>query len=223
MLREVRMFAVVCDRCGHELHDGDIIAWPDEEQATAVAHLSGWEAAAGKWYCPDCYTHSEDTGALRPYTKREKNMEKEPITQMEFDRRMVALREQYAAKLAAARDVRESIQRNKYAIQQQIHDLKARYMKTCCDLHEAIQVEVKTRREESDCRRALHDAFYHQHKPQMYQPFDTSMAYHVRQSVLNALKKALDGKCDTAKIQFNYTFGLNGEVEFKTVLPEIEI
>ena len=66
MLREVRMYAVTCDRCGHELHDGDIIAWPDEEHATTVAHLSGWEEATGKWYCPDCYTHSEDTGALCP-------------------------------------------------------------------------------------------------------------------------------------------------------------
>lgn len=150
-------------------------------------------------------------------------MEKEPITQMEFDRRMVALREQYAAKLAAARDVRESIQRNKYAIQQQIHDLKARYAALCCELQVAGQKEALIRREESDCRRALHDAFYHQHKPQMYQPFDTSMAYHVRQSVLNALREALDGKCDTTKIQFNYTFLANGEVEFKTVIPEIEI
>ena len=36
---------------------------------------------------------------------------------MEFDRRMVVLREQYAAKLSAARDVREIIQRNKYYVQ----------------------------------------------------------------------------------------------------------
>ena len=150
-------------------------------------------------------------------------MEKEPITQMEFDRRMVAIREQYAAKLDEARDVRESIQRNKYSIQHQIHELKARYAALCCELQVAGQKEALIRREESDCRRALHDAFYHQHKPQMYQPFDTSMAYHVRQSVMNALKKALEGKCDTAKIQFNYTFGPNGEVEFNTIIPGIEI
>lgn len=148
-------------------------------------------------------------------------MEKEPITQMEFDRRMVALREQYAAKLAAARDVRESIQRNKYSIQQQIHELKARYAELSRDFQDAEQKEALIRREEADCRTALHDAFYHQHKPQMYQPFDTSMAYHVRQSVLNALREALEGKCDTARIQFNYTFGPNGEVEFNTILPGI--
>ena len=41
MLREVRMYAVVCDRCGHELHDGDIIAWSDEEQAGAPLGLGG--------------------------------------------------------------------------------------------------------------------------------------------------------------------------------------
>ena len=150
-------------------------------------------------------------------------MEKEPITQMEFDRRMVALREQYAAKLAAARDVRESIQRNKYSIQQQIHELKARYEVLSCEFQDAVQKEALIRREEADCRAALHDAFYHQHKPKMYKPFDLSMAYHVRQSVLNALQKALKGKCDTTKIQFNYTFLANGEVEFKTVIPEIEI
>ena len=150
-------------------------------------------------------------------------MEKEPITQMEFDRRMVALREQYAAKLAAARDDMELGQRAKYSLQQQIHELKARYAALCRDLQDAGQKEALIRREEADCRRALHDAFYHQHKPQMYQPFDTSMAYHVRQSVMKALQKALEGKCDTARIQFNYTFGPNGEVEFKTVIPEIEI
>lgn len=150
-------------------------------------------------------------------------MEKEPITQMEFDRRMVALREQYAAKLAAARDVRESIQRNRYSIEQQIHELKARYAELSRDFQDAVQKEALIRREETDCRAALHDAFYHQHKPKMYKPFDLSMAYHVRQSVLNALQKALEGKCDTTKIQFNYTFLANGEVEFKTVIPEIEI
>lgn len=150
-------------------------------------------------------------------------MEKEPITQMEFDRRMVALREQYAAKLAAARDDRELCQRAKYSLQQQIHELKARYAALCRDLQDAGQKEALIRREEADCRRALTDAFYHQHKPQMCQPFDTSMAYHVRQSVMNALREVLNGKCDTAKIQFNYTFGPNGEVEFKTVIPEIEI
>lgn len=150
-------------------------------------------------------------------------MEKEPITQMEFDRRMVALREQYAAKLAAARNDREIGQRAKYSLQQKIHELKAQYAALCRDLQDAGQKETLIRREEADCRRALHDAFYHQHKPQMYQPFDNRMAYHVRQSVMNALLKALDGKCDTTKIQFNYTFGPNGEVEFKTVIPEIEI
>lgn len=150
-------------------------------------------------------------------------MEKEPITQMEFDRRMVALREQYAAKLAAARDDRELGQRAKYSLQQQIHELKARYAALCRDLQDAGQKEALIRREEADCRRALHDAFYHQHKPQMYQPFDTSMAYHVRQSVLNALREALDGKCDTTKIMFNYTFGPNGEVEFKTIIPKAEL
>ena len=150
-------------------------------------------------------------------------MEKEPITQIEFDRRMVALREQYAAKLAAARDVRESIQRNKYSIQHQIHELHARYAELCLDLQDAGQNEAMIRREEADCRTALHDAFYHQHKPKMYKPFDLSMAYHVRQSVLMALQKALEGKCDTTKIQFNYTFLANGEVEFKTVILEIEI
>lgn len=150
-------------------------------------------------------------------------MEKEPITQLEFDRRMVALREQYADKLAAARNDREGIQLDKYCIQQKIHELKARYAALCYDLQLYAQQEAKIRRESADCRRALHEAFYHQHKPQMYQPFDTSMAYHVRQSVLNALREALDGKCDTAKIQFNYTFGPNGEVEFKTFIPKAEL
>lgn len=150
-------------------------------------------------------------------------MEKEPITQLEFDRRMVAFREQYAAKLSEARSVRELGQRAKYSLLLQMHELKARYAALCRDLQDAGQKEAKIRREEAACRRALHEAFYHQHKPQMYQPFDTSMAHHVRQSVLNALREALDGKCDTAKIQFNYTFGPNGEVEFKTFIPEIEI
>ena len=150
-------------------------------------------------------------------------MEKEPITQLEFDRRMVALREQYAAKLTDARSARESIQLDKYCIQQQIHELKAQYAALCRDLQDAGQKEAKIRKEEADCRRALHECFYHQHKPQLYQPFDTSMAYHVRQSVLNALREALDGKCDTAKIQFNYTFGPNGEVEFKTFIPKAEL
>lgn len=62
MIREVKMYQAVCDRCERICASiGGIIAWTDTESAKYVALESGWKEINGKLYCPDCYEYDEET------------------------------------------------------------------------------------------------------------------------------------------------------------------
>ena len=53
VIRTRTMFYVACDICGatESAYDG-IVAWTDEESATAVVEESEWTVKNGKHYCP---------------------------------------------------------------------------------------------------------------------------------------------------------------------------
>ena len=62
MIKEVKMYVVVCDNCHKECDDDDhsLIAWGDEVQARVVADDAGWWREGDKNYCPECYGFDED-------------------------------------------------------------------------------------------------------------------------------------------------------------------
>ena len=62
MIREVKMFQAVCDRCGRPcVKTGGIMAWTNRESARIVAWESGWIIVNHETYCPDCYEYDEKT------------------------------------------------------------------------------------------------------------------------------------------------------------------
>ena len=54
MIKEKIVYTVRCDKCGRELHDGDVLGWTDEDSAVFIARESEWEEREGEWLCPVC-------------------------------------------------------------------------------------------------------------------------------------------------------------------------
>ena len=85
MIREVTMFAMVCDNCGkqHEDEDAGFIAWSDEVGARESACESGWYEDGGNYYCPYCYSFDDDDNlVLKDMTKCDVNTGKN-VTKLE--------------------------------------------------------------------------------------------------------------------------------------------
>ena len=61
MIKEVKMFTVVCDNCGKDCNEGqDYSCWNDESYALDVAMESNWERVDGKHICPLCYSYGDN-------------------------------------------------------------------------------------------------------------------------------------------------------------------
>ena len=65
MLKEVKMYTVVCDNCGKDVNkDAEYSAWNDKRYAEEVAMESDWIKENDKNYCPDCFTYDDDDNLL---------------------------------------------------------------------------------------------------------------------------------------------------------------
>ena len=65
---EVKMFSLVCDRCGVDANEGtDYSAWGDDQTSRELAHDEGWITTDdGKDWCCDCIEWDEDGNEQRP-------------------------------------------------------------------------------------------------------------------------------------------------------------
>ena len=65
MLKEVKMYTVVCDNCAKDVNkDAEYSAWNDKRYAEEVAMEADWIKENDKHYCPDCFTHDDDDNLL---------------------------------------------------------------------------------------------------------------------------------------------------------------
>ena len=65
MLKEVKMYTVVCDNCGKDVNkDAEYSALNDKRHAEEVAMESDWIKENDKNYCPDCFTYDDDDNLL---------------------------------------------------------------------------------------------------------------------------------------------------------------
>lgn len=72
MIREVKTYQVVCDRCGKSCSEiSGIIAWANRESAQIAAWELGWLTINHETYCPDCYEYDEETDEYK--LKRDEN------------------------------------------------------------------------------------------------------------------------------------------------------
>lgn len=72
MIKEVKMYSVICDRCGKAFIDefNGIMAWLDEGTAKEQAMESEWTEIDDKHYCPDCYEFDDELDEYVPKKKR---------------------------------------------------------------------------------------------------------------------------------------------------------
>lgn len=68
MIKEVKMYSVVCDRCGKSFIDkfNGIVAWLDEGTAKEQAMESEWIEIGDKHYCQDCYEFDDELDECVP-------------------------------------------------------------------------------------------------------------------------------------------------------------
>ena len=61
MLKEVKMFTIICDGCGKDVNDDtDYSAWNDESYVYDIRQEADWEKVDDKHYCTDCYEYDDD-------------------------------------------------------------------------------------------------------------------------------------------------------------------
>ena len=61
MLKEVKMFTIVCDGCGEDVNDDtDYSCWNDENYVEDIRHEAGWEKVNDKHYCNDCFKYDDN-------------------------------------------------------------------------------------------------------------------------------------------------------------------
>jgi hypothetical protein len=72
MIKEVKMYTIICDNCGKDLCDGtEYSCWNDEDYVKDSARESDWHITEDdKHYCDDCYSWGdEDELILKPIIK----------------------------------------------------------------------------------------------------------------------------------------------------------
>lgn len=61
MLKEVKMFTVICDNCGADSNKGsEYSCWGDSSNAEDIAADSDWHFESDKHYCPNCFSFDDN-------------------------------------------------------------------------------------------------------------------------------------------------------------------
>lgn len=61
MLKEVKMFTIICDGCGKDVNDDtDYSGWDDESYVDDIRQEADWEKVNDQHYCTDCYEYDDD-------------------------------------------------------------------------------------------------------------------------------------------------------------------
>lgn len=65
MVKEVKMFTVICDSCGKDVCDGtDYSGWNDEQYIEEVAKEANWIKLEDIHYCDNCYELDDDDNII---------------------------------------------------------------------------------------------------------------------------------------------------------------
>lgn len=65
MLKEVKMFTIICDGCGKDVNsDLEFSCWNDESYLEDIRTDSDWEKVDEKHYCTNCYEYDENDNLI---------------------------------------------------------------------------------------------------------------------------------------------------------------
>jgi hypothetical protein len=74
MIKELKMFTVVCDNCGKDSNEGtEYSCWADESQAKEMASNADWIEEDDKDYCPECFSYDDDDNLIIKPIKNKTN------------------------------------------------------------------------------------------------------------------------------------------------------
>jgi len=61
MVKEVKMYTIICDNCGKDVNEGgEYSCFNDKEYVNDIAMESDWIKEDDKHYCTDCFTYDDD-------------------------------------------------------------------------------------------------------------------------------------------------------------------
>ena len=61
MIKEVKMFTLVCDGCGKDVNENtEYSAWNDTSYLEELAYDIDWREMDDKHYCNKCYEYDDD-------------------------------------------------------------------------------------------------------------------------------------------------------------------
>jgi hypothetical protein len=61
MIKELKMFTIICDNCGADAFEGtEYSGYSDEGFAKEEAIEDGWKEEGENHYCPKCYKYDDD-------------------------------------------------------------------------------------------------------------------------------------------------------------------
>jgi hypothetical protein len=65
MIKEIKVFTIVCDICGADLlKEDDEAGWDDKDYLMEIAKDNLWATLEDKHYCPDCHTKDDDDNII---------------------------------------------------------------------------------------------------------------------------------------------------------------
>lgn len=61
MIKEVKMFTIVCDGCGKDVNENtDYSCWNDENANEDIRQEADWEKVDDKHYCTKCFEYDDN-------------------------------------------------------------------------------------------------------------------------------------------------------------------
>ena len=73
MIKEVKMYTVVCNNCGCQVNEGEgIVAWNDKDYALDEASDADWISNGDKHYCSSCYHYDDEDNLIIETKERSK-------------------------------------------------------------------------------------------------------------------------------------------------------
>jgi len=61
MIKEIKMFTIICDNCGKDVCDGEEFScWNDEGYVKDCASDADWVEHNNGDYCPNCYEYDDN-------------------------------------------------------------------------------------------------------------------------------------------------------------------
>lgn len=65
MIKEIKVYTIICDKCGaNSSDDGEYCGWNEESYVLDCAIEDDWVEYNNEHYCPNCYTRDDDDNLI---------------------------------------------------------------------------------------------------------------------------------------------------------------